>query len=78
MADLVKEFAQLTSELQAAQAALREAQERSARASSEEIACLNRADNASKALDAAFYALRKASPRGTDWHHHFVAKVGEG
>lgn len=77
MADPTKEFAQLVAELQAAQAALCEAQIRARAATAEEIQCLNRANEASKALDLAFYTLRKSSPRDTDWHRHFVAKVGE-
>lgn len=76
MADPTKEFAQLVAELQAAQAALCEAQTRARAATAEEIRCLNRANEASKSLDLAFHTLRKGSPRGTDWHSTFVAKAG--
>lgn len=75
-ADPVKEFALLVSELGAAQAALCEAQTRARAATAEEVRCLNRANDASKALDLALYTLRKASPRGTDWHSTFVVKMG--
>lgn len=77
MAEPVKEFALLVAELVEAQAALCEAQAAASLARSIETQCLNRANEASKSLDLAFHTLRKSAPKGTNWHHHFVAKVGE-
>lgn len=58
---------QALAELAAAQAALEEAERATARARSEESACLKRANEAQKEVDDLVAAIREKAHRDTTW-----------
>lgn len=68
----VEELTELMANLRQQHAALTVCQQEQTSAYSRELEALSSTNRLQKELDLAITAMRKAAPRGTDWHSKYV------